>query len=42
MGRYPKEVSDKAKIYFEQVFEMGKVLMQWVENHMDPKVNHSL
>ncbi|WP_119344654.1 2OG-Fe(II) oxygenase family protein [Facilibium subflavum] len=35
-GRYPQEVSDKAKILFEQLFELGKTLLQWIDDHMDP------
>ncbi len=41
-GRYPKEVSDNAKRYFDQVFELGKTLMAWIEEYMDPKVKASL
>ena len=41
-GRYPQEVSNKAKIYFEQAFELGKTLMNWIEEHMDPAVKERL
>ena len=37
-GRYPSEVSDKARKMFEQMIELGKVLLQWIDDHMDPEL----
>jgi len=41
-GRYPQEVSEKAQIYFEQTFELGKTLMGWIEAHMNSAVKEKL
>ncbi len=37
-GRYPKEVSDRAKQLFDQLFELGKTLLQWIDDYMDPSI----
>ncbi|WP_440683025.1 2OG-Fe(II) oxygenase family protein [Cysteiniphilum halobium] len=41
-GRYPKEVSNKARELFEKLFELGKTLLQWIDDHMDPKTSQEL
>ncbi|MCF6767437.1 isopenicillin N synthase family oxygenase [Thiotrichales bacterium 19S11-10] len=41
-GRYPKEVSKKAEELFTQMFDLGKTLLQWIDDHMDPNVHQSL
>lgn len=37
-GRYPSEVSDKARQMFEQMIELGKTLLQWIDDYMDPEL----
>ncbi|MFT5950503.1 MAG: isopenicillin N synthase-like dioxygenase [Francisella sp.] len=37
-GRYPKEVSDKARKMFEQMIELGKTLLEWIDDHIDPEL----
>ncbi len=37
-GRYPSEVSDKARQMFEQMTKLGKTLLQWIDDHMNPEV----
>jgi isopenicillin N synthase-like dioxygenase len=37
-GRYPDEVSDNAKKMFLQMLELGKILLQWIDDHMDEEV----
>lgn len=32
-GRYPQELSDNTKIYFDQIIEFAKNLMQWLEDY---------
>jgi isopenicillin N synthase-like dioxygenase len=41
-GRYPDEVSSLAKEYYEQVFNLGKTLLAWIEKYMDEKVKSHL
>eukprot|EP00392_Amoebophrya_sp_AT5.2_P001482 g1484.t1 len=41
-GRYPKEVSNRAKKLFEQMIALGRVLLEWIDEHMDPKVREHL
>ncbi|QIV94989.1 isopenicillin N synthase family oxygenase [Allofrancisella frigidaquae] len=41
-GRYPSEVSDAAKKMFYQMLELGKTLLQWIDDYMDPKVADKL
>ncbi|AJC48627.1 isopenicillin N synthase family oxygenase [Allofrancisella guangzhouensis] len=41
-GRYPSEVSDSAKKMFYQMIELGKTLLQWVDDYMDPRVADKL
>ena len=41
-GLYPKEISQKARLYFEQVFELGKTLLVWIDQHMNPQVSKTL
>lgn len=37
-GRYPSEVSDSARKMFEQMIELGKTLLQWIDDYMDPEL----
>ena len=41
-GRYPNEVSGKAKMLFEQLYTLGKTLLQWIDDHMDQQVAKQL
>ena len=41
-GRYPSEVSDSAKKLYAQLFELGKTLLQWIDDHMDPELAKTL
>lgn len=41
-GRYPTEVSNAAKRVFEQQLEVGRTLLGWIDEHMDPSVASTL
>ncbi|MCF6765311.1 isopenicillin N synthase family oxygenase [Thiotrichales bacterium 19S3-7] len=41
-GRYPEEVSKKAELLFNAMFDLGKTLLQWIDQHMDAKVHSQL
>ncbi|GAB4224833.1 MAG: 2OG-Fe(II) oxygenase family protein [Francisella sp.] len=41
-GRYPKEVSSAAKEMFEEMINLGKTLLEWIDDYMDPKVASKL
>ncbi|WHN66208.1 2OG-Fe(II) oxygenase family protein [Cysteiniphilum sp. QT6929] len=41
-GRYPKEVSNKARELFDKLFKLGKTLLQWIDDHMDPETSKKL
>ena len=41
-GRYPAEVSDAARNMFEQMIALGKELLQWIDDHMDPAISKKL
>ncbi|QIV95554.1 isopenicillin N synthase-like dioxygenase [Allofrancisella inopinata] len=41
-GRYPNEVSDAARKVFYQMIELGKTLLQWIDDYMDPQVADKL
>lgn len=41
-GRYPKEVSLRAKKLWEQMIDLGKLLLNWIDDHMDPEVKAKL
>ncbi|WP_116964391.1 2OG-Fe(II) oxygenase family protein [Fastidiosibacter lacustris] len=41
-GRYPKEVSNQARELFNQLFTLGKTLLQWIDSHMDHAVSNKL
>ena len=37
-GRYPSEVSDNAHKMFKQMIELGKTLLQWIDNYIDSEL----
>ncbi|CAD7926223.1 unnamed protein product [Amoebophrya sp. A120] len=41
-GRYPKEVSLRAQKLFRQMIQLGRILLQWIDEHMDPEVRARL
>ena len=41
-GRYPAEVSDAARQMFDQMIALGKTLLQWIDDHMDPELAANL
>ena len=41
-GRYPHEVSDKARQLFDQMYKLGIDLLGWIWDHMDEKVKQNL
>ena len=41
-GRYPEEVSADARHYFDEVFDLGRILLKWIEDHMDREVKARL
>ena len=32
-GRYPKEVTDKTKLFYDYILEMGKELLDWIDRY---------
>lgn len=41
-GRYPDEVSDRARRLFAQMISLGQVLLQWIDDHMCDAVRAKL
>jgi len=41
-GRYPEEVSDRARVLFHQMLELGRELLQWIDEHMDAATREQL
>ena len=41
-GIYPDEVSDSAKKLFDQIFDLGKTLLQWIDNNISSEVAKKL
>ncbi|MBK2124026.1 2OG-Fe(II) oxygenase family protein [Fangia hongkongensis] len=41
-GRYPKEISDNARLLYNELYTLGKILLQWIDDHMNPTVAKKL